>query len=231
VTQRPAAEEEYLGALDGRLAEALGAEMVGVYAGGSWALDDYLPGRSDLDVAVVVIDSLTDAAADRIVARASHEALSCPARGLELVVYTSAAAGSGAAEPGFELNFNTGAVMETRIDRDPEVEDAHWFAIDRAILAQAGIALRGPPAPEVFRSPPREALLQLLRDSIRWQEGQVDHSADAILNACRAVRFARTGQWTSKTAAGEWALEGLGGIEVVKAALAARRDRGRPTSP
>jgi streptomycin 3"-adenylyltransferase len=83
----------------------------------------------------------------------------------------------------------------------------------------------------VFRSPPREALLQLLRDSIRWQEGQVDHSADAILNACRAVRFARTGQWTSKTAAGEWALEGLGGIEVVKAALAARRDRGRPTSP
>jgi hypothetical protein len=225
--QRPAAEEEYLSALDGRLAEALGTEMVGAYAGGSWALDDYLPGRSDLDVAVVVIDPLTDAAADRIVACASHGALSCPARGLELVVYTCAAAGSGAAEPGFELNFNTGAAMDRRVDRDPEVEDAHWFAIDRAIMAQAGIALRGPPAPDLFRPPPREVLLQLLRDSIRWQEGQVDGSADAVLNACRAVRFARTGQWTSKTAAGEWALEELGRIEVVEAALAARRDRGR----
>ena len=38
-----------------------------------------------------------------------HEALPCPARGLELVVYPLATARSGGGEPGFELNLNTGA--------------------------------------------------------------------------------------------------------------------------
>lgn len=196
--------------------------MVGVYAGGSWALGDYHPGRSDLDVAVVVAGALTGAAADRIVAGMSHDALPCPARGLELVVYTSAAAASGATDPAFELNFNTGAAIETRIDRDPEVEDAQWFAIDRAILAQGGIALRGPPPADLFNPPPREGLLELLAASIRWQEERAA-TPDAVLNACRALRYARTGQWTSKSVAGEWALDALGATEIVGAALASRR--------
>jgi Domain of unknown function (DUF4111)/Nucleotidyltransferase domain len=227
VTRQPQAEEQYLSALDGRLADALGPEVVGVYAGGSWALGDFLPGRSDLDVAVAVGGPLTGPAADRIVAGISHEALPCPARGLELVVYTSAAAGSGATGPAFELNFNTGAAIETRIDRDPEVEDAHWFAIDRAILAQAGIALRGPAAADLFNPPPREELLELLAASIRWQEERAG-TPDAVLNACRALRFARTGQWTSKSVAGEWALDALGATEIVGAALASRRGNRGP---
>src|SRR5688572_21750338 len=186
MTHRPQAEQEYLSALGGRLADSLGPEVVGVYAGGSWALGDYLPGRSDLDIAVVVAGPLTGAAADRTVAGTSHEALPCPARGLELVVYTRAAAGSGATDPAFELNLNTGAAIEERIDRDPEVEDAHWFAIDRAILAQAGLALRGPAAAGLFNPPPREDLLELLAASLRWHEER-GGTPDAVLNACRAL--------------------------------------------
>jgi hypothetical protein len=42
------AERAYLAGVAARLAEILGDALVGVYAGGSWALGGYEPGRSDL---------------------------------------------------------------------------------------------------------------------------------------------------------------------------------------
>ena len=72
------AERAYLDELVRRLQELLGPELVGVYAGGSWALGGYEPGRSDLDVAVVVRKPLTDDVADRIVAELRNEALPVP---------------------------------------------------------------------------------------------------------------------------------------------------------
>jgi hypothetical protein len=68
-------EARYLTSVIERLREAIGGPLVGVYAGGSYALGDYLPGRSDLDVAAVVRPSLGPEAADAVVARPSHGAL------------------------------------------------------------------------------------------------------------------------------------------------------------
>src|SRR5436305_14912527 len=45
--------DAYLEEVAGRLMTVLGDDLVGAYAGGSIALDEYLPGRSDVDVAVV----------------------------------------------------------------------------------------------------------------------------------------------------------------------------------
>src|SRR3954454_8894976 len=47
-------ESAYLFELVERAQATLADDLVGVYAGGSWALGGYEPGRSDLDVAVVV---------------------------------------------------------------------------------------------------------------------------------------------------------------------------------
>ena len=48
-----------------------------------------------------------------------------------------------------------------------------------------------------------------------------------MLNACRALRFARTGEWSSKPAAGAWALDNGIGSPVVATALDARSGAGR----
>lgn len=48
------ADHAYLEELACRIAESTGDELVGVCVGGSFALGDYEPGRSDLDVAAVV---------------------------------------------------------------------------------------------------------------------------------------------------------------------------------
>jgi hypothetical protein len=204
---RVEAERAYLEELTRRLEAILGPSLVGVYAGGSWALGGYEPPDSDLDVAVVSREPLSDGAADRLVAALRHEAFPCPARGLELVVYTRESAASGTTDPGFELNLNTGARLTFRADREPQPGERHWFAVDRSVLSQHGIALFGPPASEVFAPIAPTHLKPVLADVLRWYEREAPESEDAVLNAGRSLRFARDGVWLPKPVLRAWAAE------------------------
>lgn len=199
--------------------------MVGVYAGGSYALGEYLPGRSDLDVAAVVRRSLRPETSDALVARLSHGALACPARGLELVVYRQETAESGGAASDFELNLNTGGGMPLSVQPGGAAGDigSHWFAIDRGMLAEAGVTLLGPPASEVFAAVPPNELRPVLAESLRWHRAHAADPSDAVLNACRALRYSEVGAWSSKRAAGAWAAgRGLAPEDLVSQAIAAR---------
>jgi hypothetical protein len=80
----------YLSELDARLGAALGELLDGVYLIGSAVFGDYVEGETDLDVAAVCQDPPPPAALDAVRASGSHEALPCPARLLELVVYSHA---------------------------------------------------------------------------------------------------------------------------------------------
>jgi len=209
------AERAYLAELAEKLQGILGESLVGVYAGGSWALGGYEPPDSDLDVAVVIPEPLSDEAADGLVAALRHEAFPCPARGLELVVYTWESAASATTNPGFELNLNTGARLTFRADREPQPGERHWFAVDRSVLAAHGIALLGPPAAQVFAPIAVDDLRPVLADVLLWYEREAPESDDAILNAGRALRFAREGVWLPKPALLAWAVEQPGTNEEI----------------
>lgn len=200
---------------------------MGVYAGGSFALGDYLPGRSDLDIGAVVGEPLTRELGDKVVARLRHESLPCPARCLELVVYALETTRSGSPAPDFELNLNTGAGMEPRVQTGGDSSDvgAHWFPIDRSVLSQAGVALLGPAAGDVFAPIPRAALIPVVVASIRWHREHESEPSDAVLNSCRALRYAEEGRWSSKPAAGRWVVaHGVAPDDLVSQALQARAE-------
>lgn len=220
------AERAYLEELVGRLQEILGARLVGVYAGGSWALGGYEPPSSDLDVAVVVAEPLSDEVTDRMVASLRHEAFPCPARGLELVVYTRESAAKATTEPSFELNLNTGAGLTFRADREPQPGERHWFAIDRNVLAQHGISLFGPPAMDVFAPVAPGDLRPVLADVLRWYQREAPESEDAVLNAGRSLRFMRDGVWLPKPALRDWAAEQEGTNEEILARAIAELETG-----
>jgi len=224
------AESTYLTHSRDRLGEALGERLIGVYVGGSYALGDYLPGRSDLDLAAVVRSSLPRSVEDAIVAGLRHESLPCPARCLELVVYRDETVASGTATAEFELNLNTGAGMRLSVwsKTVPGDVGSHWFAIDRSLLSQAGVALVGPPAGEVLAAIPPRELAPALVESVRWHREHEAATGNAVLNACRSLLFAEEGLWSSKPAAGRWASECGGAPErLVSQALTARTEGGR----
>lgn len=229
--------DRYLAELARRCGDLLGDELVGVYAGGSLALDGYRSGRSDIDVAVVVRTELDDATKQALVHGLRHESLPCPARGLELVVYRADVAASGRTDPGFEMELNTGARMDFRATPDPAqrpLQDGRfWYAIDRAILADHGRSVVGPPAATVFTSPSEWDLADLIVESLRWHlDSPSAASDDAVLNACRALHRVRIGRWLAKPVAGAAVRSEPGPLDttVIRQAFRAR-DGGRSPDP
>lgn len=227
--------QDYLATLVGRSREVLGENLVGAYAAGSLALDAYQPGRSDIDVALVVAAPLVDDVKRDLVSALRHEALPVPARGLELVVYTVSAAGAGEPAPLFELELNTGPGMGFRATYDPAQrprEDGwFWYALDRSVLSGSDRSMLGPPAATVFADVSVKDLQTLLVEAIDWWMQVPGDTVDAVLGACRSLVRFRCGRWLSKVAAGERLVaQGHPLASVVGEAVAARRgDRAPPT--
>lgn len=234
--------QPYLEAVVAAAREVLDTEFVGAYAAGSLALDAFHPGRSDIDIALLCRTRLSKAVKRELIARLRHGALPCPARGLELVVYTVAAARSGTGEAGFELELNDGPAMAFRqtlqpADR-PAADGMFWYGLDRSILHQSGRVLAGPPASEAFTELPPEELQKLLVDSLRWWMGLPGHAYDrpatgtddAILGACRALVRHRYGRWLSKVDAGRRLLgTGYQPVEMIEQSIAARSGNPAPS--
>lgn len=211
-----------------RLQALLEAELVGVYAGGSIVLGGYDPYRSDLDLAAVCGGRPSIERKLEIGEALRHESLPCPARGLEFVLYPLRSVREATAEAGFELNLNTGRAMRFTLETDSSEASRHWFVIDRAILREHGRTLFGTPAHELFAPIPRETVLRALAESVGWHvESGVARDDDAVLNACRAWRYAAHGVWSSKPDAGRWAHAKLDDMDLISHALAARLGDGR----
>jgi hypothetical protein len=179
----------------------LGDDLVGVYLAGSGALGGYIHGRSDVDVAVVVRSPLDRTQKEELVGSLRHEALRCPARGLELVVY---AQGRGVPE----LNLNTGERMAFLATFEPGTDSPHWFVLDRAIIAQRGIVLIGPPPAEALVQPSEDEILEALALGLEWYRDRPEEPRDdAALNAVRSRAYLETGRWASKAEAVELLLD------------------------
>jgi len=233
--------ERYLWALVDESQLVLGAELVGAYAAGSIALNAFQAGRSDVDIALVSRSPLPVTVKEQLAQRLRHEALACPARGLELVVYRRDVAMSGTSEPGFELELNTGAGMDFRRTLQPEdrpVADGHfWYGLDRSILHQSGLPVLGPPASDMFADLAPADLRNLMVTSLRWwitlpapSDRRAPGAEDAVLGACRALVRCRSGRWLSKVGAGLRLLEdGYASADLIKESTAARSG-GRPPS-
>ncbi|MEO6511818.1 MAG: aminoglycoside adenylyltransferase domain-containing protein [Nocardioides sp.] len=206
----------YLGALTAEVADVVGAGLVGAYPHGSLMLGGYRPLRSDIDVVVVVEGALSPDEQSEIAARLAHDALPCPAIGLELSVVTRAVAAAPNVRPAFELHVTTA-------EQDRKLVDGHGHPGDLDLVLHFAVchALGYPPFAEV----PRTLVLARVSDELTWA---VEHVPDeyAVLNACRALHYATDGALVSKVAGGEWALTRLSGAErtIVDAALARQQE-------
>ena len=223
----------YLASVASALTEV--PRLAGVYLHGSAVLGGFDERRSDIDILAVCDGPVSAEQQAEIAAALSERTLPCPAQGLELSIVTRETAGHPTASPAFELHLTTGSAHAKVIDGHQHPGDPD-LVLHFAVCRQSG-RLIGPglPATEVFGRVPRDLILAQLSSELTWGAEHADGEY-AVLNACRAWRFAVDGALVSKIDGGRWALERMDGLErldgvdreLVGAAL--DRQRGLPAA-
>jgi hypothetical protein len=201
-----AMSESYAADVATAMAALLGSRLVGVYLHGSAVLGGFDVRRSDVDILVVCKEPITAAEQSAAADSLSEESLPCPARGLELSIVTLEVTQCPTAEPAYELHMTTASddtkVVDGHLHRgDPDL--VLHFAVCRAAGRLLGPGL---PVAAVFGPLSEDLLLAQLSTELRWS---AKHFANeyAVLNACRAWRFAVDGAIVSKVGGGRWALD------------------------
>ncbi|GAA4605236.1 putative nucleotidyltransferase [Actinoplanes octamycinicus] len=207
-------------------ADRIAAEVAGVIGGaarsvilhGSLAAGDFRPGRSDLDLLVVVDGGLTDAQAaalQRLVRQADPGA----AAGIDLHVITADAAGTASRAPALELYLgrsSTAMEVERRVPADPDL------ATELSMARAGGRALTGASPAEVIAPIPAEWVIDRGRHWLTvWRSLTDDtaHAAFMVLTTCRIWRFAVERVHCSKPRAAAWALRRDPALTVVRQAI------------
>ena len=201
--------------LASRFSDALGDALVSVILHGSLTLDAFMPGRSDIDLLVVVGAPLSDEQLTALRDTVDQLAGDAPRR-VDLRVVTRATAGSPTPAPTMEAAFTLrpgkAPEVETRIaEPDLVAELSIARAHGRSIVGHAPEAVIGPV--------PDDWLIETGDRQLAAWEPLTDDAAHAelmVLTACRIWRFGTERIHCSKTAAGRWALErdpSLGAVE------------------
>lgn len=175
--------------------------LVAAYLVGSAATGDLAGAASDIDLLLVTDQRL----AEPQLLAAGHEladfAMTAPLRGVEAVLYRADVLAHPRHPLAYELNVNAGEDMERSITTSGD--EPFWFLLDVAAARQNASTILGPPADEVIGEVPDDDVKAALLDSLRWQRQHGKPDADAVLNLCRGLHWIRTGEWVSKTAAGD----------------------------
>jgi hypothetical protein len=213
----------YLTELVRRAGAILRDGLIGAWLVNSGARDDYLPGRSDLDVTVAVAEPLDEETKLGLARSLLHRSLPCPAPRLELVVYRRAVLAAPGPRPAFELNLNTGRTIDDHVGTDPSREPSHWFVLDLAAARERSAVLLGPPLADLLGPIPDADVVAALRASSAWHGVHDTEAPNRVLNACRAWRWLETRRWSSKREAAAWAIAAGGDGALIRLALARRR--------
>jgi streptomycin 3"-adenylyltransferase len=194
-----------------------GAPLVSVILHGSAVLGGWTPGRSDLDLLVIVEDTIEHADLRTLVGiliRFDAERIGMP---LEASIVTRSAAAHIRDRWPFLAHVNS--------HRTPTIDEALAqpgasdpdLLMHYAVARHAGLAVSGERARVAVGPVPRSSILRYLADEIQWG---LDHApvAYALLNACRARQYLTDAAIVSKIEGG---LRALQDAEAPQTAIAA----------
>jgi ADP-ribose pyrophosphatase YjhB (NUDIX family) len=219
---RLAAHPEVRALVDQLLAGArsvLGARLIGLYVGGSLAIGDFAPDRSDVDFVAVTDGEIGDDDGPRLAALHARLAAGPSRWGDELEgSYVSLAA---LVAPGLR------AIRHPYIDRGTGslgviATEAGYWEIQRWLLREHGIAVAGPSlrdaigpvGPDRLRAAVvdilREWWLPMVADPRRLSGSRFGYRCYAVLTMCRMLYTLAHGTVVTKPAAARWAAATLG---------------------
>jgi hypothetical protein len=199
-----------------QVAEIVQGDLRSVIVHGSIATGDFLPGRSDIDLLVIVDAGLTGGQHDAL-ERLVRGAELGDATGVDLHVVTAAVAAAPSRTPPLDLFVGRHA-SGVEVTRTGDAD----LPVELAMARSGGLALHGPPPKEVIGEIPAAWVLDRGRHWLTtWQRLTDDdeHAAHMVLTACRIWRFAAEGRHCGKVDAAIWAAAWDPGLVAIGAAL------------
>ena len=213
--------ETYLEAVRHVIQDVMQSDLAGLWVVGSLATGGFLSSRSDIDVLGACTQPMGAAQRDELAGRLNHRRLNCPAHGLDLLLYRAADLRTPTRAPYYEFSLATGPEWDDDIGLGGPYPGG---LLDLAIARTHGITIAGDPAETVIASVPAEWVEEEALRALRWHKQHIHDpfhdptGTNAVLNACRALRYIRTAQLGSKAEGAEWLL-GRRPSPIVEAAL------------
>ncbi|MFF5228848.1 aminoglycoside adenylyltransferase domain-containing protein [Dactylosporangium sp. NPDC000521] len=201
------------------ICDAVGESVRSVMLHGSLAAGGFQPGRSDIDLLVVVEDQLTEAEADAVVRVVGRAGLS-GAGGIDLHMVTAAVAAAPGREPALELHV--GRYGQEALEVERRVAAYPDLLAELSMARAGGRALAGAAPHDALAPVPAEWVVDRGRHwLVAWQSltGDTAHAAFMVLTACRIWHFAVERAHCSKAQAARWALDRRPRLTAVHQAL------------
>lgn len=202
-------EQEFLKNFIDRTMEHLGSNLVGIYLHGSMAMNGYVPGRSDVDLLIVVHHDWLDDDKRLLVEEYMELEDRFVSVKIEMSVVLKRSIENFSHPSPFVLHYSSEHKERYISDSkyicgnsvDPDLA-AHYM-----VTYERGICLYGPPVRTMFRPIPGEAYLNSILYDVQDAEVGILRKPDYyILNLCRVLYYMEEGIVSSKLEAGEWAL-------------------------
>ncbi|MBR7837700.1 nucleotidyltransferase domain-containing protein [Actinospica durhamensis] len=209
--------------------ENLRSPVASVILHGSLATGDFVPGRSDIDLLIVVEHALADEEIEALTSVVRGADLG-GAAGIDLLVATAEVCRAPAPRPALELLVGRypGGVPDFEVDA--RVEESADLLPELAMARDSGRALHGAAPNEVIGVVPRTWIEERGRYWLgRWLTlaDDADNAAFMVLTACRMWRFAVEGTHCSKSDAARWALAREPSLSAIERALRLREEDAR----
>ena len=200
-----------LGVFVARTKVILGDNLAGIYLHGSAVMGCFNPGKSDLDLIVVVNEPVSDTVKKDFMDMVVELNESAPAKGLELSVVTRNVCDPFVYPTPFELHFSVAHLSWYRNDPDDYIQKMNGTDKDLAahftIIRSRGQCLYGDPMDEIFSPVPRDDYMDSIRNDIAEAVDEIgDNTMYLTLNLARVLAYKEEDLVLSKKEGGNWAL-------------------------
>lgn len=185
--------------------------LTGIYLHGSAVMGCFHEKKSDIDLLVVVKESLSNEIKRRYMDRIAALNEQAPAKGIELSVVRQDVCDPFLYPTPFELHFSIAHLNWYRLDPDDYVERMKGTDKDLAahftVLRSRGKVLCGKAVREVFAEVREEYYFDSIWNDIRdAREEVLENPTYMILNLCRVLAFQEDKCILSKREGGEWGI-------------------------
>ncbi|MBQ7433095.1 MAG: DUF4111 domain-containing protein [Lachnospiraceae bacterium] len=188
--------------------------LVGIYLHGSAVMGCFHPAKSDIDLIIVVKDSMSDTVKRVYMDMVVEWNAMGPAKGIEMSVVKQSVCKPFVYPTPFELHFSIAHLDWYRNDPDDYITKMQGEDKDLAahftIINHRGKCLYGASIEEIFADVPVPDYVDSIWNDIADAEEEIaDNPMYLILNLARVLAYLKDGLVLSKKEGGEWALDNI----------------------